>query len=174
MRILQSMLTALVTAPTRIGVLGWNPFAELDRDDPEALVEAVLSATGEVSSLVYAATLLDRIEAMADDALLPLLAHITTRHDLDTDALSAAAAGYAQTRDAGGLATIASLAEPRWVELFRRLNATEGGTVRLVRLRQRLLRLGRGDAAAKRLDEGLKSLLRMWFNPGFLILQPID
>ena len=46
MRILQSMLTALVTAPTRIGALGWNPFAELDRDDPEALVEAVLSATG--------------------------------------------------------------------------------------------------------------------------------
>jgi len=174
MRILQSMLTALVTAPTRIGVLGWNPFAELDRDDPEALVEAVLSATGEVSSLVYAATLLDRIEAMADDALLPLLAHITASHDLDTDALSAAAAGYAQTREAGGLATIASLAEPRWVELFRRLNATAGGTVRLVRLRQRLLRLGREDAAAKRLDEGLKSLLRMWFNPGFLILQPID
>ena len=174
MRILQSMLTALVTAPTRFGGLGWNPFAELDRDDPEALVEAVLSATGEVSSLVYAATLLDRIEAMADDALLPLLAHITTRHDLDTDALSAAAAGYAHTRDAGGLATIASLAEPRWVELFRRLNATEGGTVRLVRLRQRLLRFGRGDAAAKRLDAGLKSLLRMWFNPGFLILQPID
>jgi len=174
MRILQSMLTALVSAPTRIGVLGWNPFAELDKDDPESLVAAVLSATGEVSSLVYAATLLDRIEAMEDDALLPLLGHIATTHDLDAAALSAAAASYERERDADGLAAIASLAEPRWVELFRRLNATEGGTVRLVRLRQRLLHLGREDAAAKRLDEGLKTLLRMWFNPGFLILQPID
>ena len=174
MRILQSMLTALVTAPTRIGALGWNPFAELDKNDPESLVDAVLSATGEVSSLVYAATLLDRIEAMADDELLPLLDHIATTHDLDAEALSAAAESYAKGQDAQGLATIASLAEPRWVELFRRLNATEGGTVRLVRMRQRLLRLGREDAAAKRLDEGLKSLLRMWFNPGFLILQPID
>ena len=174
MRILQSMLTALVTAPTRIGALGWNPFAELDRDDPEALVEAVLSATGEVSSLVYAATLLDRIEAMQDDALLALIDHIATSHDLDAEALAAAAARYAEGRDAAGLATIAGLAEPRWVELFRRLNATEGGTVRLVQLRQRLLRIGRDDAVARRLDEGLKSLLRMWFNPGFLILQPID
>ena len=174
MRILQSMLTALVTAPTRIGALGWNPFAELDRDDPEALVEAVLSATGEVSSLVYAATLLDRIEAMQDDALLALIDHIATSHDLDAEALAAAAARYAKGRDAAGLATIAGLAEPRWVELFRRLNATEGGTVRLVQLRQRLLRIGRDDAVARRLDEGLKSLLRMWFNPGFLILQPID
>ena len=119
MRILQSMLTAIVTAPTRLGVVGWNKFAELDRNDPESLVEAVLSATGEVSSLVYAATLLDNIEAMADDELLPLLTHIATSHDLDADALSAAAARYAKDRDANGLASIASLAEPRWVELFR-------------------------------------------------------
>ena len=155
-----------------MSVLGWNPFAELDRDDPEALVEAVLSATGEVSSLVYAATLLDGIEAMADDALLPLLAHITTRHDLDTDALSAAAAGYAQTRDAGGLATIASLAEPRWVELFRRLNATEDAPSGWCGCASNCFGLAAG-CSGKRLDEGLKSLLRMWFNPG-LILQPID
>ena len=60
------------------------------------------------------------------------------------------------------------------MELFRRLNATDGGTVRLVRLRRRILAMERGNAAAARLDGGLKSLLRMWFNPGFLILQPID
>ena len=174
MRILQSMLTALVTAPTRIGVLGWRPFAGLDDDTAESLVEAVLSATGEVSSLVYAAILLDRVEAMEDDELMTLLAHVAGRYDLDAAALSQAAGRYGKDRDADSLAAIASLAEPRWIELFRRLNATSGGTVRLVRLRQRLLQLGREDAAARRLEEGLKSLLRMWFNPGFLILQPID
>ena len=60
------------------------------------------------------------------------------------------------------------------MELFRRLNATDGGTVRLVRLRQRILAMVRGNPKAARLDSGLNSLLRMWFNPGFLILQPID
>ena len=60
------------------------------------------------------------------------------------------------------------------MELFRRLNATKGGTVRLVQLRQRLLRLARGNPLAEQLDQGLKRLLKMWFNPGFLMLQPID
>ena len=173
MRILQSMLTALVSAPTRIGVLGWLQDREFD-DAPEALVEAVLSATGEVSSLVCAGRLLDQIETMDDSALADLVAHLAESHDLDTAALSAAAAAYGGNPDPKGLADIARLAEPRWVELFRRLNATDGGTVRLVRLRQRVLDMGRKNISAARLDGGLQSLLRMWFNPGFLILQPID
>ena len=153
MRILQSMLTALVSAPTRIGVLSWLQDKGID-DTPEGLAGAVLSATGEVSSLVYAARLLDRIEGMDEAQLEALVDHLAATYDLDTAALTRAANAYGEDPDARGLAGIASLAEPRWVELFRRLNATDGGTVRL--------------------DGGLKSLLRMWFNPGFLILQPID
>ncbi|MGB0518833.1 MAG: malonyl-CoA decarboxylase N-terminal domain-containing protein, partial [Candidatus Puniceispirillaceae bacterium] len=173
MRILQSMLTALVSAPTRIGVLSWLSDKGID-DTPEGLASAVLSATGEVSSLVYAARLLDRIEGLDEAQLEALIDHLAATYDLDTAALTAAANAYDEHPDARGLAGIASLAEPRWVELFRRLNATDGGTVRLVKLRQRILAMGRGNAAAARLDGGLKSLLRMWFNPGFLILQPID
>ena len=71
MRILQSMLTALVSAPTRIGALSWLQDKGID-NTPEDLVDAVLSATGEVSSLVYAARLLDRIEGM-DEAQLEAL-----------------------------------------------------------------------------------------------------
>ncbi|MEC7236594.1 MAG: malonyl-CoA decarboxylase family protein, partial [Pseudomonadota bacterium] len=173
MRILQSMLTALVSAPTRIGVLSWLSDKGID-DTPEGLASAVLSATGEVSSLVYAARLLDRIEGLDEAQLEALVDHLAATYDLDTAALTAAANAYGEHPDARGLAGIASLAEPRWVELFRRLNATDGGTVRLVKLRRRILAMGRGNAAAARLDGGLKSLLRMWFNPGFLILQPID
>ena len=173
MRILQSMLTALVSAPTRIGVLSWLQDREFD-DAPLALAESVLSATGEVSSLVYAERLLDKIEAMDDQDLAEMISSLADTHDLDAAALSAAASSYAGNPDSNGLATISRLAEPRWVELFRRLNATNGGTVRLVRFRERILGMTRSNAAAARLDNGLQSLLRMWFNPGFLILQPID
>jgi malonyl-CoA decarboxylase len=173
MRILQSMLTALVNAPVRMAALGWRQPPGIDTD-PEAAVNAVLSATGEVSSLVYASTLLDQIEAMEDSELAALMTHIATRFDLNGDQLARAAAAYATSPDATKLAGIAAISEPRWMELFRRLNATDGGTVRLVRLRERLLRLRRETPDAARLDSGLKSLLRMWFNPGFLILQPID
>jgi len=173
MRILQSMLTALVNAPVRMATLGWRQPAGID-NDPEAAVDAVLSATGEVSSLVSAHSLLDQIESMDDSHLSALLTDIATRFDLDGSRLAQAAAAYAADPDASKLASIAAIAEPRWMELFRRLNATDGGTVRLVRLRQRLLGLTGQSGDITRLNSGLKSLLRMWFNPGFLILQPID
>ena len=173
MRILQNMLTALVSAPNRMRALGWGQPAKLAKD-PQSAVEAVLSATGQVSSLVYAGTLLDQIEAMDDEALQHLLTHIAVNHDVDASALADAAALYARKADAPGLTRLTKLAEPRWMELFRRLNATDGGTVRLVRLRQRILKLTSTLPDAARIDSGLQSLLRMWFNPGFLILQPID
>ena len=173
MRILQNMLTALVSAPNRMRALGWGQPANLAKD-PQSAVEAVLSATGQVSSLVYAGTLLDQIEAMDDEALQHLLTHIAVNHDVDASALADAAALYARKADAPGLTQLTKLAEPRWMELFRRLNATDGGTVRLVRLRQRILKLTSTLPDAARIDSGLQSLLRMWFNPGFLILQPID
>ena len=173
MRILQSMLTALVNAPVRMAARGWRQPAGID-NDPEAAVDAVLSATGEVSSLVYARSLLTQLEAMDDSALGTLMTHVATRFDLDGNRLARAAAAYATDPDAVKLAGITEIAEPRWMELFRRLNATDGGTVRLVRLRERMLRLKQTSPDAARLDSGLKSLLRMWFNPGFLILQPID
>ena len=173
MRILQSMLTALVNAPVRMATLGWRQPAGID-NNPEAAVDAVLSATGEVSSLVSAHSLLNQIESMDDSRLAALMSDITARFDLDGTQLAQAAAAYAADPDASKLAGIARIAEPRWMELFRRLNATDGGTVRLVRLRQRLLRLTAQSPDITRLDGGLKSLLRMWFNPGFLILQPID
>ena len=173
MRILQNMLTALVSAPNRMRALGWGQPANLAKD-PQSAVESVLSATGQVSSLVYAGTLLDQIEAMDDEALQHLLTHIAVNHDVDASALADAAALYARKADAPGLTRLTKLAEPRWMELFRRLNATDGGTVRLVRLRQRILKLTSTLPDAARIDSGLQSLLRMWFNPGFLILQPID
>ncbi|MEC7852137.1 MAG: hypothetical protein VYB04_02645, partial [Pseudomonadota bacterium] len=80
MRILQNMLTALVSAPNRMRALGWGQPANLAKD-PQSAVEAVLSATGQVSSLVYAGTLLDQIEAMDDEALQHLLTHIAVNHD---------------------------------------------------------------------------------------------
>ncbi len=173
MRLLQSMLTALVSAPMRMRGLGDRLIPKV-ADEPESALLAVLSAAGEVSSLVYAESFLNQIEALNDTQFEALITHIAGNYDLDTETLISAATSYGKEQDADQLALIANLAEPRWIELFRRLNATAGGTVRLVRLRERLLPMIRSNQAAARLDGGLKSLLRTWFNPGFLVLQPID
>ena len=173
MRFLQSMLTTLVSTPLRITRRGIRELNDVGRDAESAL-DAVMAANGEVSSLIHAEQLLAHIEAMDADDLRHLIHHIASHHDIDPAALSEAARQYGTAPDANSLSQIAALAEPQWQELFRRLNGAENGTVRLVRLRERLLAMGGEDSAVTRIETGLAALLRMWFNPGFLVLQPID
>ena len=173
MRFLQSMLTALVSTPLRITGLRMRGVPD-DGSDAESALDAVMSANGEVSSLIYAERFLGHVEALDADALSQLVRHIAATYDIDSAALANAARDYGTTPDAKSLSQIANLAEPQWQELFRRLNAAENGTVRLVRLRQRLLALSGDDSAISRIESGLAALLRAWFNPGFLVLHPID
>ena len=178
MRFLQSMLTALVSSPLRITGRGGR--APVDgAQDIESALAAVMSAPGAVSSLIYAERFLGQVEALDADGLSVLIRHIAATYDIDATSLANAARHYGSEPDAGSLAQIATLAEPRWQELFRRLNGAENGTVRLVRLRERLQVIVNKDSDpahsdAARIDAGLGALLRMWFNPGFLVLQPID
>ena len=173
MRFLQSMLTALVSTPLRITGLGMRGVPD-GGSDAESALDAVMSANGEVSSLIYAERFLGHVEALDADALSKLVRHIATTYDIDSAALANAARDYGTTPDAKSLSQIANLAEPQWQELFRRLNAAKNGTVRLVRLRQRLLALSVNDNDIARIESGLAALLRAWFNPGFLVLHPID
>jgi malonyl-CoA decarboxylase len=178
MRFLQSMLTALVSSPLRITGRGGRAPVDGGQDIESALA-AVMSAPGAVSSLIYAERFLGQVEALDADGLSALIRHIAATYDIDATALANAARHYGSEPDAGSLAQIATLAEPRWQELFRRLNGAENGTVRLVRLRERLQVIVNKDSDpahsdAARIDAGLGALLRMWFNPGFLVLQPID
>ena len=173
MRFLQSMLTALVSTPLRITGLGMRGVPD-GGSDAESALDAVMSANGEVSSLIYAERFLGHVEALDADALSKLVRHIATTYDIDSAALANAARDYGTTPDAKSLSQIANLAEPQWQELFRRLNAAKNGTVRLVRLRQRLLALSDDDNDIARIESGLAALLRAWFNPGFLVLHPID
>lgn len=183
MRLVQDMLSNLVRGTMGFSGLDFSGlgFAGLGRkhvsnlsSEPQAAVEAVLSATGEVSSLVYAENLLTVIEAMDNYALIDVLSDLLATHDINTDALTAAASDYASQPSHERIETIANAAEPGWMELFRRLNATANGTVRLVHLRERLIKLMRTHPEFKRIDAGLVRLLRNWFNPGFLVLEPID
>ena len=178
MRFLQSMLTALVSSPLRITGRGGRAPVDGGQDIESALA-AVMSAPGAVSSLIYAERFLGQVEALDADGLSVLIRHIAATYDIDATSLANAARHYGSEPDAGSLAQIATLAEPRWQELFRRLNGAENGTVRLVRLRERLQVIVNKDSDpahsdAARIDAGLGALLRMWFNPGFLVLQPID
>ena len=142
MRLLQDMLSNLMRGTMGLSAFGRKHVSDLS-SEPQQAVKAVLSATGEVSSLVYAENLLNVIEALDDAELAALLAHLLDTHDINAPALATAATNYANAPTHGGIEIIANAAEPGWMELFRRLNATTNGTVRLVHFRQRLLDLMR-------------------------------
>ena len=173
MRLFQDMLSNLVRGTMSLSALGRKHVSDLS-SEPEKAMQAVLMATGEVSSLVYAENLLTIIEDLDDDGFAALFTTVLSGHDIDAEALTKAAKDYTIQPSDAGLKAIANIAEPGWIELFRRLNATTNGTVRLVRLRERLLKLIRQKPEVARIDVGLVGLLRNWFNPGFLVLEPID
>ena len=81
---------------------------------------------------------------------------------------------YAKNNTQNNLEIISQLSEPRWRELFRRLNTISEGTLKLVRLRERIRSLKKESQNLQFFDRSLLILFKYWFNPSFLVLESID
>mgnify|MGYP001353885105 FL=1 len=160
-------------SPLKKGLFGGEEFGVLHKDIDKAL-EAVMSTSGEVSSLVYAEHLLNLIEALNDQDLITFLQKLSTKYDIDPGALSKATVSYSKEKTQANLEKVTKSSEPLWVELFRRLNTTQDGTVKLVRLRERIRVLVRDNPEIAFFNSSLLSLFKGWFNPSFLVLEKID
>jgi malonyl-CoA decarboxylase len=131
-----------------------------------------MSTSGEVSSIVYAEHLLNLIEKQDDKSLIKFLKNLLLNYDIDTKKLLKDVKIYSSEKNEQNLKKIRSSSEPKWIELFRRLNSTTNGTFRLVKLRERIRSLKEPDL--KTFDSGLLNLFKYWFNPSFLVLEKID
>jgi len=160
-------------SPLKKGLFGGEEFGVLHKDIDKAL-EAVMSTSGEVSSLVYAEHLLNLIEALNDQDLITFLQTLSAKYDIDPGALSKATVSYSKEKTQANLEKVTKASEPLWVELFRRLNTTQDGTVKLVRLRERIRVLVRDNPEIAFFNSSLLSLFKGWFNPSFLVLEKID
>ena len=152
---------------------GGEEFGTLHKDINKAL-ESVMSSSGEVSSLVYAEHLLMLIETLDENDLVVFLKQLSENYDIDPETLSKASKEYSANKTQQNLQKISQSSEPQWVELFRRLNTTPNGTVRLVRLREKIRSLVKSNPDIAFFDSSLLSLFKSWFNPSFLVLEKID
>jgi len=150
---------------------GLKSFGKLHNDVNKA-AESVMSTTGEVSTLVYAEHLLNLIENQDDKNLIKFLKNLLSSYDIDTKKLLKDVETYSSDKNEQNYKQIRASSEPKWVELFRRLNSTTNGTFRLVKLRERIRSLNKSEL--KTFDSGLLSLFKYWFNPSFLVLEKID
>jgi len=171
MSLFQNILSSLMKGTRRLNPLGSKSFGKLNNDINKA-VDSVMSTSGEVSSLVYAEHLLNLIETQDDNNLNKFLKNLLSNYDIDTKKLAKDVKNYSSEKTEENLIKINNSSEPKWVELFRRLNSTSNGTYRLVKLRERIRSLNNPEL--KTFDSGLLNLFKYWFNPSFLVLEKID
>ena len=168
------MISSIMKSGLNLSRFGIQDFGSLHQDIKKA-TESVMSTTGEVSSIAFAGHLLDLIEAETIDGLDEYLSYLLKEYDIDTDSLLKNVEAYSRDKNSTNLGLIGNSSEPRWIELFRRLNATPGGTHRLIKLRERIKTLlNDGREHLKTLDAGLLKLFKYWFNSSFLVLEKID
>ena len=171
MSLFQNILSSLMKGTRRLNRLRSKSFGKLHNDINKA-VDSVMSTSGEVSSLVYAEHLLNLIETQDDNNLNKFLKNLLSNYDIDTKKLAKDVKNYSSEKTEENLIKINNSSEPKWVELFRRLNSTSNGTYRLVKLRERIRSLNNPEL--KTFDSGLLNLFKYWFNPSFLVLEKID
>ena len=173
MSFFQNIISSIMSGTLKNNLFGGEDFGVLHKDINKAL-ESVMISSGEVSSLVYAEHLLTLIEQLNNNDLVIFLKELAENYDIDPSVLSEASKEYAANKTQANLEKVATASEPGWVELFRRLNTTPNGTVRLVRLRETIRGLVKDNPEIAFFNSSLLSLFKSWFNPSFLVLEKID
>jgi malonyl-CoA decarboxylase len=153
---------------------GRGPQRAESESDLAALCEALLSGRGEASGVALASTILSGYEALGNEARLAFLRRLVDEFGYDHIRLTMAIDTYRAAPNPKTVLELHSAAEPRRQELIRRLNLAPGGTAALVRMREELLRARREDRGLDGVDHDFAHLFSSWFNPGFLVLRPID
>ena len=134
----------------------------------------MMESDGEYSSLLISDRLLDAFEQLDEDGQLEFFVMLNDDYDLDAEKVRELASQYAESQDARTLHDLTLASEPRRLELFRRLNLAPGGVRRLVKMREELRMLMKGNPDLAKIDADFRHLFNSWFNRGFLTMVPID
>ena len=140
----------------------------------DALCQLMMESDGEYSSYLISDRVLTAFEKLDEEETLSFFNTLNDEYDLDIAELNGFVKDYAEDPSDHNLRAITHAAEPRRQELFRRLNMAPHGTKRLVKMREKLLKLSRSHSELKRMDVDFKHLFGSWFNRGFLTMEPID
>lgn len=142
--------------------------------DLKTLCEMLLSSRGEASGMALAAEILDRWSTVDGDGARGFFQLLSEKFGPDTAKLEQAIETYRADPSAKAVIALHQAAEPRRQELLRRLNQAPSGTVKLVRMREQLLKEKDHKDGFQALDADFTHLFGSWFNRGFLTLRPID
>ena len=104
----------------------------------ETLLQKALKARGEASSNIVSEQLFEKIENLDDKGLLGFFRDISKKFDIDSSKLLEAAKKYNQNNSAQNLESVLEISQPKRIEILSKLNSSNKGTIRLVKLREKL------------------------------------
>jgi len=138
------------------------------------LCEQLLSGRGEASGVALAREVLERYGKLTVGPRIAFFEALVRRFGPDHTRIDSAVEAWRTAPSDVTAADLHTAAEPRRLELLRRLNLAPGGTAALVAMREQLL-----DAMELRddlnvLDADFVHLFTSWFNRGFLVLRHVD
>lgn len=140
----------------------------------DELLADLMGNTGEVSAIVAARELLDMYAALDEEGKLAFFVQLEQHYNAEPASVKLAYDSFETTPNSTNLNRLYRAAEPRRMELLRRLNQTPDATHDLVAMRVDLLRLMKESPELVAVDENLTHLFRSWFSRGFLLLENIN
>ena len=140
----------------------------------DELLTDLMGNTGEVSAIVAARELLDMYAALDEEGKLGVFSQLEKNYNAEPASVKLAYDNFAETPDSANLNRLYRTAEPRRVELLRRLNQTPNATHDLVAMRTDLLGFLKEHPELEAVDENFVHLFRSWFSRGFLLLENIN
>jgi len=149
-------------------------FSKNGAPDIDDLLDRLMGNIGEVSAIVAARELLDVYKGLGDEGKKEFFFNIEQNFNAAPASVKLAFDTYDADPSSTNLNRLYHAAEPRRVELLRRLNQTPGATHDLVGIRKDLLGLLRDHPELSAVDENFMHLFCSWFSRGFLLLQTID
>ena len=137
-------------------------------------IDNVNEAKGEISALNYSEELFDYLSNCDHKTLISFFQYLEKDFDIEITSIPEILKNYNRKKEYIFYKDIKMIFESKRLEIFRRLNSTQNGTINLVKLREKLLDLLDKYPNFRKIDFDLSSLFKDWFNRGFLILKPID
>ncbi|MEM0905817.1 MAG: malonyl-CoA decarboxylase [Pseudomonadota bacterium] len=144
------------------------------RDALIEMIEALLAGRGEASSTDTATEFLSAYRDLDYAGRTFVFRTLAADYGPDAETLKRAAETYLAEPNQPNAKALQKAAEPRRVELFRRLNLVQGGTQALVAMRLELVERIANHPDLWMVDDDLRRLFNAWFNRGFLVLKEIN
>lgn len=149
----------------------FSPKPHLKLDD---LLEKLMGLTGEISALITAREILDRYRALSSDEKVKFFLSLEKNFGAKPELISYSFDKYSKNPSSENLNDLYKNAEPKRIELLRRLNQTPNATHDLVAMRVDLLALIKDYPVLKVVDSEFRQLFSSWFTRSFLTLSQIN